>query len=838
MTIYRGLNVQKALNDVDDPVAALKNLGLDQRDLDLVSGLTAAGNDITKEELHTLAGLVDDQKNVLFGLSSAATAMSVELNAMADFKQPLEHNYRLNNQLQAGAIKYRFYDFATGTSSVADISTSRVSSWSTIGENRIAYGGEVEVIGNTLTFNSLATTVAPIPKLFRAEVPTHRLKLQVNGTEVDFLAMKGIPLIFNSFMRNVDLSAAVNELTDSLGAVPYVWRITNQDDGRVYSVERSAGTVDNPTIYQFRDTASKARKVEFFYNPNNILNLRMTGMSLSDWTDVQLPNLKRLDISSNDFYQLPSFRSTTDSSTKTALPFKGLAPALENLIVTNNNLTRARSASGTVITATEQLNTLPTTIKSLEINGAFSDSTTIDLRDHINLESFYMSSYYDRSSQRSMTGGTVTPRIAPDKINSYQIYNQPYTQLSRGLMTSTTLTYLWFPWCGVEGGESATFDTGGASEDLSIASNVMTHFLSYGNPHNVVNMAAKATLLDYTQQYAYIGLGRLTSANPTARSFVGKFTGCVKLSNLSFYGSSGITGSISTGLKNLPELTSFDGRFTGITGRLVNDSFDGTPKIQAIYLAASGHDEADFFGVVGSGGGQVFNGTASLRTLYVYGNKLIRGQMPDMSKLKSLSTVYINNTGLSGPLPAFSGLEQLSYIRMDYTKDGVDAGFSGSIPRYALSRLNYLLLSSNNLSGPVPKFDCPFLYQFNADDNQLTGVVPDLSGCPRIQRVYLNNNRISGYIAGSLSTNTSLSLIDLSNNRLTSPVGPIIIDDLLKNWAANPRSGVTVNLLGNAGLSEKTTREDGTEGEFSTSNKLDTIRSKGWTIIMDIAPPT
>jgi hypothetical protein len=174
---------------------------------------------------------------------------------------------------------------------------------------------------------------------------------------------------------------------------------------------------------------------------------------------------------------------------------------------------------------------------------------------------------------------------------------------------------------------------------------------------------------------------------------------------------------------------------------------------------------------------------------------------------------------------------------MDYTRDGVDGGFSGTIPQYSLPRLNNLFLTSNNLEGSIPKFDCPFLYLFYADANRLSGVVPDLSGCPRIQRVFLNNNQISGYVAGSLSTNVRLISIDLSNNRLTSPVGPIIIDDLLKNWTANPRGGVTVNLLGNAGLSEKTTREDGTEGEFSTSNKLDTLRSKGWTILMDIAPP-
>jgi hypothetical protein len=38
---FRGLNVQLALNDVDSASTALRNLGLDQRDLALISGLAA-----------------------------------------------------------------------------------------------------------------------------------------------------------------------------------------------------------------------------------------------------------------------------------------------------------------------------------------------------------------------------------------------------------------------------------------------------------------------------------------------------------------------------------------------------------------------------------------------------------------------------------------------------------------------------------------------------------------------------------------------------------------------------------------------------------------------------
>jgi len=821
MTIYRGLNVAKALNDVDDSAIALINLGLNKQDLKLISGITASGTDINVKEFHTVAGLVEDQKKVLYTLSRASESMGAELNSLADIKQPLNYNYRLNNQLQAGAVKYNYFNFATNTVTSADISTSRASSWSTIGST-ISYGGEVKVVGNSFTFDSLGTTIAPLAKTFRSEVPTHKLSLQVDGIERSFLAMKGIPLVFSAFFRNADLYAAVNPVNDGTSNVPITWRITNEDDGQSYnSGDGSAtytgnigtGTEGNPVVYSFRDASSKARKLEFFYNPANVLQLSMTGLNLSTWTTVSLPALKRLDISSNDFYQLPSFRS--DVSAKTTITPEGLAPVLTHLVLTNNNMSRATNSSGVQLTANAQLNTLPTTLQSLEINGVFSDSTTIDLLDYTNLTTFTMISYYDRTAQRIMKGGTIMPKVATS-IQQYRIYNQPYTQMCDNLTASTNLTYLWFPWCGTVEKEG-----GGL---ITIASPNIQYFYSYGNSHNVVDMSNKANLIEYIQYGSY------PAANA---SFQGKFTGCNKLQTLYFLFSS-ITGSIQTGLKNLPELTFFEGRYSSISGELRDDSFTGTNKLVFLLLAASGHSGTDFFGTAASGlGGKVFYNTPNLGYLYAYSNKGIRGNMPDISVLKNLRVLYLHNTGLSGPLPNFAGLDSLYYVEMSYSRDGTDQGFSGTIPKYSLPSLQYLFLTYNKLSGQCPKFECPYLYYLSIDSNELTGTIPNLSGCVRLQRILMNNNLMTGYTAGNLRSNIYASVIDISNNQLPVNVGPTIIDDLLKNWAANPRSGVTVNMLGNKGLSESSSRNDGTEGENSTGNKLDSLRQKGWTILMD-----
>jgi hypothetical protein len=822
MAIYRGLNVAKALNDVDDSATALINLGLNKLDLKLVSGLTAAENDVNIREFHTVAGLVVDQKKSLYSLGRSSEAMAAELNALADIKQPLAYNYRLNSQLQAGAIKYGYFDFATNTQKQADISTSRVSSWSTIGST-ISYGGEVKVVGTEFSFLTLGTTVAPLAKAFRSEVPTHVIKLQVDGVEQDFLAMKGIPLVFDTFFRNADLSAAVNPISDGSGVIPITWRITNEDDGQSYNSGDGSGTSGNigtgtelsPVVYSFRDSSSKARTLEFFYNPANVVRLSLNGLNLSTWTTVSLPALKRLDISSNDFYQLPSFRS--DVSAKTALTPEELAPALTHMTINNNNMSRAIDASGVQITANAQLNTLPTTLQSLEMNGVFSDSTTIDLLDYTSLTNFYMHSYYDQYGSRSMTGGTVMPKVATS-IQSYQIYNQPFSQMCNGLINSTNLTYLWFPFCG-------TSEKEGGGE-ITILSTVIQQFLSYGNGHNVVNMSGKSSLVNYTQEYSS------PSGNST---FVGKFTGCTGLTELNFYGS-GVTGSIQAGLQDLPSLLTFEGRYSGISGELRDTSFQGTNKLVTLLLAASSHTGTDFFGTAASSrGGTVFYNTPDLQNLYAYSNKNIRGQMPNMSKSIKLRVVYLHNTGLSGPLPSFSGCDSLYYIEMNYTRDGTDQGFTGTIPTYSLPGLNYLSLTYNRLTGQCPAFQCPFLYQLSIDSNELVGSIPNLSGCSRLQKIIMNSNQMDSYVEGNLRSNIFASVIDISNNKLPASVGPTLISDLLKNWASNPRSGVTVNLLGNNGLTETNTRNDGTDptSENSTASKLDSLRQKGWTILMD-----
>ena len=827
MAIYRGLNVQKAMNDVDNKAQSLINLGLDQRDLALISGIAAAG--ITTNELHTLAGLVVDQKKSLYSLGESAETLEGILTGLQDIQVSQEYNIQYDNQVRASAIKYNYLDFAKTVEfeqQSADISTSRVSSWSTIGTT-ILYGGEIKVTGSQIELSSLKATTAPVKKLFRSEIPTHTLKLNINGSPQTFLAMKGIPIELQGFFRNANLSHAVTAVPDSQGDVPGTWRIVNNDNGQTYNSgdgtethpgNFGVGALGSPATYPFRDSSNRSRTVQFYYDPSKILELRTPSINITNWTTSKLPALRSLDINNNDLYVLPSFRGDATSKDGILTP-GGLAPVLQKIVISSNNLSRARHADGTQIVATHQLNTLPTTLTELTMNGVFSDSTDIDLLDYQNLTVLNFHTYYSRNAQRRMTGGTVSPKVytnvsAGKGIVSYFMYNQPYPQLADGVCTSNNLKDLNFEWCGTSAKE------GGG--DITIASPVIENFTSKGNGHNVVDLNSKTTLSTYIQQYS-------SGGSTTDQKAIGnKFSGCSGLKQLNFYASA-VTGSIETAFSSLQSLTYLELRWTGVSGRLDDNSFANTNSLQNLLLAGSGYSTSDFFGTQdsidnNSGSGEVFKNTLDLRWMYLYNNTSAAGKLPDFSSNVNLTGLYFHSTGINGPLQTFANNTSLYYLRIS------NCQVSGTVPAFTGNGLRYIYLYSNQLAGQVPKFTTPYLYQVYLQYNNLTGNIPDLSGCTRLQRVYLNNNSINGYTPGALQYNSSLSVIDFSNNNLSSTAGSNIIADLFENYSLNPRTGVSVNLLGNPMLKDEI-QNDGTEGDTSTANKLSFLENF-WTILI------
>ena len=478
MPIYRGLNIAKGMIDVDDPVEALTNLGLNIDDLNLISGLTNINVDI--KDFHTMANLTEDQQKVFAGMMSTAERTGELLDTLADIAVPMNFNILINSQLAGSAIKYNYLDFTATDSNdyyetkKADISTSRISSWSPIGpeatpDQVIFYGGEINSRSGGVSYTDLSTSVQPLAKSFRAEVPTHILKIKVNGVEQNVMAMKGIPLVFETQFRDCDLTASVIGIQDSTGStIPMTWRVTNLDqtatvyssgDGSGNTGSVGIGTLDSPSIYAFRDSASRPRRLEFFYNPSKIEQLKITGANISNWTNVSLPALKKLDLSLNDLAVIPEFRlDPTQSYTaksRVIIP-AGLAPNLEEITLTGNGLDRAElhlqgdsNVTDNVLgaTANAQLNRLPLTIKKIFANGCFSDSTEVDLTDYVDLKEFSMGTQYSTNLTRRMTGGTTMPSVADTTVSSsgFRVWGELFWNDNVIISNNDNVAYyLWY----------------------------------------------------------------------------------------------------------------------------------------------------------------------------------------------------------------------------------------------------------------------------------------------------------------------------------------------------------------------------------------------------------
>lgn len=124
-----GLNVNRNLADVQDPAAALSNLGIDINDLDIIRG--AAGDlGITADDVKALSGLNVPVQTYLVKLYQDTLQYASIIDQTSGTSESLKGNLTVNGVLGAGAIKYQYIDDDNSTLKFADISTSRVSSWS------------------------------------------------------------------------------------------------------------------------------------------------------------------------------------------------------------------------------------------------------------------------------------------------------------------------------------------------------------------------------------------------------------------------------------------------------------------------------------------------------------------------------------------------------------------------------------------------------------------------------------------------------------------------------------------------------------------------------------
>ncbi|KAK6146630.1 hypothetical protein DH2020_020499 [Rehmannia glutinosa] len=126
------------------------------------------------------------------------------------------------------------------------------------------------------------------------------------------------------------------------------------------------------------------------------------------------------------------------------------------------------------------------------------------------------------------------------------------------------------------------------------------------------------------------------------------------------------------------------------------------------------------FNLSGTLDGKSLNQLDQLRVLSFKENSL-SGQIPELSGLANLKSLFLNNNKFSGKIPvSLSVMHRLKVVVLSGNT------ISGPIPMsfVSLSRLYVLYLQDNRLTGAIPPFNQSSLRFFNVSNNALSGKVP------------------------------------------------------------------------------------------------------------------
>ena len=802
-----GLNVLTSLADVVDKEEALKSLNLSSRDLNIIRGSQNAG--LTGGDWISLSRLVNPIYRTLDSYRVESATYSGLLNNRAGTEGILFGNLRINGALSGNAVRYRYLDGVGvgATVKIADISTSRVSAWSSsaspaIESSPISYGAQVSVkSGGALQFGTqsgtsgsrLKTSLTPIPKEFDSEFPTSEISCTIGGQTVVLYAMKGIPLIFTGFFRDLDVSI---NLTNLINDTPASWKIVETGNANNFVNFRNIGGI--LSRIQFTSSISRERYIQFYYNPDNISTITLTSANITELPAVKLQNASRLNFSSNQLRNFPDINF--------------IAPNLQSLDLISNPLSQSANQNERKLNS-NVVGKIPASLRELLLGQTFFGSITQNI----------ISTRFTQLTVLNLnrSDGSYGPYFHPDNDDANcelpNVPNTCQTYFVRNNDFRAFGTTVGINSCNVKDltnlvslDLAGNYNLSGALS-IPIGNDVITSINCDSTGLSLPSgLSGKNSFTSLSHNYC-------RNAGPLIVSGNYLYENCNSLTSISLYDSN-VTGRLPKFTNS--ELTYLDLRTnSNLTGGSPDNdetfviperTFERCTKLLYMYLSSGNLLTAPIHP-------NAFSYTPKLIDLRYYSVGRTTGNIPGLGSNTDLTTLVLYGNNFTGTMPNLASNKKINYV------DVSSNALSGPIPAFRILPSLYQLYLYNNQFTSLSTFaNLGSLAYFYAHNNKIAGKIPSFEGCPSLYYLILFNNLLTEYTSGGLAKNTNLRYLDLSGNLLTGQAVNQIIADLLINYNAVKRGGVTVNLRGGNALPTGVALDS-----------IDILRSKGWSIVFN-----
>jgi len=823
-----GLEVQRALADVVTPRVALRNLNISPFDLEVIHKSSVANPAVDFDDFRSLSRLTSPIWKTLDRFQSDSNQYGSLLINRAGTDNILFGGLKINGKLSGAAIRYRYLEGsgASAVTKIADISTSRVSAWSSAvpepipATAPISYGSQISVrSGGQLKFGTqsgsglatgprLKTTIVPTSRRFASEIPTSKIKCKINGVDVEFYAMKGIPCIFEGYFRNISGSCEFASISGQSGLTPS-WLIVEQSN------RNNQTEFKDLKSFNFNSVRSRERFIELYYPPDKITQLNLSNIGISVLPSSKFDILTRFYMTNTGSMGLKNFPD-----------FKSMTPIVEVLHINSNYFNLGEEPTERKLNSNITAK-IPNTITDLQMGGTFYGSIQQNIfkgTDYPNLTSFSLARgpgpYFHPDSDDTTPNSCTLPNVN-DTVTNYNVSGNDFRKFdttnssikaynAKDLPNLLTLSL------------SSNYYLTDSTFTQPLASNVITSLNIYNTGLPCPNMANKASFSALTADYTR-NFGTLF-ANESGGVYTGyKFEGCINLTQLSI-SHSGLSGPFPE--FDNPGMTSINFNYTSISGGdpsingggnfvIPLNTFKSCPNISSINILSGNllkkpiHEDA-------------FTDATELTYLRVYSYKRVTGNIPKLNSCTKLTQVNLHYNNMDGNIPNFSSSPNIAYIYLH------ENNFTGNIPKFQnLSSLYHLYLQSNNFTGLLEFVNLPNLDRFYCHNNSISGEIPDFTECPKLRYLAMYNNNFTSYKSGAFKDLNRVRYIDCSLNNLTQTSVNEIVDDLYDNYTAVPRGGVTINIKNNVGIGASLP----TLPSEDQIDKINILKTKGWNFV-------